>query len=102
MRNISVSVIKECVAKWFRLEPEVLEGRLKKGRVSQARQVAMYLIRQHTDYTLAEIGMELGGRSPATVTWGYQRIASDIQSNPVLQRQMKRIKKSMRECRVSG
>jgi chromosomal replication initiator protein len=53
-----------------------------------ARQVAMYLIRQETDCSLAEIGRELGGRTPATVSHAYQKIAVDINNNPSLKRKV--------------
>ena len=53
-----------------------------------ARQVAMYLIRQETDCSLAEIGQELGGRTPATVSHAYQKIADDIHNSPSLRRKV--------------
>ena len=52
-----------------------LQGRRRGAKVVLARQRAMYFIRQYTNLTLAETGQMLGGRSPATVTYGYQKIA---------------------------
>jgi chromosomal replication initiator protein len=48
----------------------------------------MYLIRQETDCSLAEIGQELGGRTPATVSHAYQKIAADITNIPSLRRKI--------------
>jgi chromosomal replication initiator protein len=51
----------------------------------------MYLMRQETDCSLAEIGQEFGGRTPATVSHAYQKIASDINNSPSLRRKVSQI-----------
>ena len=44
----------------------------------------MYLLKQGTICSLAEIGLELGGRNPSTVSHAYEKIASDIETSPYL------------------
>jgi len=48
----------------------------------------MYLIRQETNCSLAQIGKELGDREPITVSQAYKKIASDIDTNPDLKRRL--------------
>ena len=81
-------LIVEAVVNSFQLTPFDLRGRKRDEVTALARQVAMYLMRQETDCSLAEIGEELGGRTPATVSHAYQKIASDIQNSPTLRRKV--------------
>lgn len=68
-------MIVDAVVDIFMISRSDLVSRKRDDHTALARQVAMYLIWQDTDFTLAEIGRELGGRSPATVTYAYQKIA---------------------------
>ncbi|MFC1977761.1 chromosomal replication initiator protein DnaA [Chloroflexota bacterium] len=81
-------LIIEAVVNSFQLTPSDLKSRKRDEATALARQVAMYLMRQETDYSLSEIGRELGGRSPATVSHAYQKIAGGISNNPSLRRKI--------------
>jgi chromosomal replication initiator protein len=85
---ITSRLITEAVVNTFQLTPADLKSRKRDGATVLARQVAMYLIRQETDCSLAEIGLKLGGRSPATVSHAYQKIATDINNSPPLRRRI--------------
>lgn len=81
-------LIIEAVVNCFQLTPIDLKSRKKDEATVLARQVAMYLIRQETDCSLAKVGQELGGRSPATVSHAYQKIANSLNDSPSLQRKV--------------
>lgn len=85
---VTSALILEAVVNSFQLTPSDLRSRKRDEATTLARQVAMYLIRQETDYSLAEVGKELGGRSPATVSHAYQKIAGAINSSPSLRRKI--------------
>jgi chromosomal replication initiator protein len=105
LRNIACSdtrtssatpgVIIEAVANSFQISPSDLKGRKRNVLTALARQVAMYLIRQETDCSLAEIGNQLGGRTPATITHAYQKIAHDINSDSSLNKKVLAIKQQL-------
>ena len=80
--------IIEAVVNSFQLTPADLKGRKRDEATVLARQVAMYLLRQETDCSLAEAGRELGDRSPATVSHAYQKVASGINNIPSLRRKV--------------
>ncbi|MFC1865810.1 helix-turn-helix domain-containing protein, partial [Chloroflexota bacterium] len=63
--------------------------------VAQARQVAMYLLKQQNNCSLADIGNLLGGRNPSTVSHACEKIAIDIKANPVLKRKVLGIQKKL-------
>jgi len=73
--------IMEAVADCFQVTTSELKGQKRPERIVFPRQVAMYLIRQETDCSLAQTGQVLGGRCPATISYGYQRIAKRMANN---------------------
>lgn len=89
---ITPDLVIEAVVNSLQLTPADLKGRKRDEATALARQIAMYLLRQETDYSLAEIGQVLGGRSPATVSHAYQKIAADINNSPSLSRSISQIK----------
>ncbi|MEE8414461.1 MAG: chromosomal replication initiator protein DnaA [Dehalococcoidales bacterium] len=92
---VTPHLITEAVVNSFQLTPSDLRSRKRDEVTALARQVAMYLIRQETDCSLAEIGRELGGRSPATVSYAYQKIAGDIKNSPSLKRKVFNIQREL-------
>jgi len=92
---VTPHLIMEAVVNSFQLTPSDLKGRKRDEATALARQVAMYLIRQETDCSLAEIGQELGGRTPATVSYSYQKIAEDINNSPSLRRKVFEIQREL-------
>lgn len=65
--DVSVDLIQSGVAAHFNLQIEDLYGKSRLARISNARQVAMFLTRELTDLSLKEIGSCFGGRDHGTV-----------------------------------
>ena len=91
--SITPSLVIEAVADSFQLAPLDLKGNRRDKETNLARRVAMYLLRQETNFSLAQIGQELGGRDPSAITNAYKRIASDIDANHYLSRKILDIQK---------
>lgn len=72
------------VAEYFNLRPEDLTGRKRTKEVANARQVAMYLLRQENDLSLPAIGEQLGGRDHSTVRYGVEKITEDLEHDEAL------------------
>lgn len=86
--ELTVEQIIKDVAEFYRLDPEILIGRGRSKDISAARQMAMYLAREETGASLPHIGAVLGGRDHTTVMHGWERIASRIEQNDRLRREM--------------
>ena len=95
-------LIIEAVVNSFQLTPSDLRSRKRDEATALARQVAMYLMRQETDYSLGEIGQELGDRSPATVSHAYQKIAGNISNSPSLRRKLFEIQQAIESSPKNG
>ncbi len=82
------NLIIEMVASSFQLTPADLKSGKRDKETALARQVAMYLIRQETNSSLAQIGKELGGRDHSTVIHACGKIASNLEVSPHLRRKI--------------
>jgi chromosomal replication initiator protein len=92
LADITPASIVEAVAGSFQLTREALAGPQRDKDTILARRLAMYLIRQETNCSLARIGQELGNRDAASVTTACKKVAADIDSSPFLKRKIQDIR----------
>jgi chromosomal replication initiator protein len=78
----------ETVARYFGLDPSDLTGTRRDKGTILARQVAMFVMREQTDYSLSRIGQELGGRQPIVVSQAHKKISSCLDTDPDLKRRI--------------
>jgi len=83
------------VSDYFGIPAEDLTNKKRDRKTTLARHVAIYLLREGYNCSLAEIGKELGGRNHATVLHGYEKIANELSTNPHLFDQIAEIKESL-------
>ena len=89
------SLVLEAVASSFQLNLSDLKSRKRDRETALARQVAMYLLKQATNCSLAQIGLELGNRDHSTVIHACQKIANEIVNNPHLRRKISEIQQGI-------
>jgi chromosomal replication initiator protein len=70
----SPDMIIQIVAQAYQLDIEDLLGNSRRREISLARQVGMYLMRQHTDLSLPRIGQAFGGKDHTTVMYSCDKI----------------------------
>jgi chromosomal replication initiator protein len=76
--------ILAAVSDKFSVKLDMLCGQRRTQTIALPRQVAMYLMRQLTDLSLAEIGRAFGGRDHTTVMYACEKITREIRTDNVL------------------
>ena len=92
-REISVNRITEIVCKYFEIDEQSFNSSKRTREVAQARQIAMYLAKQHTKLPLAAIGSAIGGRNHATVLHSCKNVTNLIETDKVVKSQIEEIEK---------
>jgi len=75
-------IIVTTVADAFNVSVDDLKGNSRRREISWSRQIAMYLMRQHTDLSLPRIGEEFGGKDHTTVMYSCDKITQLRERDP--------------------
>jgi chromosomal replication initiator protein len=94
-RTISGTEIVELVARHFGVAPEGLRGKGRDHTTAWARQVAMYLLREETPASLAQIGQDLGGRDHTTIMHGCARVAQATAASEATRREVEALRATL-------
>jgi chromosomal replication initiator protein len=78
----SPDTILRAVAETFGIPTEELRGNSRRREISIARQVGMFLMRQHTALSLPKIGQEFGGKDHTTVLYSCEKVADLQRTDP--------------------
>ncbi|MBD2313236.1 chromosomal replication initiator protein DnaA [Desertifilum sp. FACHB-1129] len=89
--EVSAQVVMATVADAFDVSVEDLKSNSRRREISQARQVGMYLMRQHTDLSLPKIGEEFGGKDHTTVMYSCDKVAQLKESDPDMARTLRQL-----------
>ena len=92
------SLIISQVCKFYSIDETVLRGTLKNKGTTDARQVAMYLVRKLTNLSLPDIGKEFG-RDHSTALYAIRKVESALKSgNQTLQDNIRDITANINSC----
>jgi len=94
-RTLTPAVILNVAATFFNIPPETLQGKRRDKTSSQARQIAMYLLREELQCSWTQIGRELGGRDHSTILHGYHKISDEINTDHGLRRDLLEIRENL-------
>jgi len=72
--TITIDLVQKVVSSYFNITPGDLKSKGKRKSIVYPRQLAMYIIREITEYSTSEIGREFGGREHATVLHACEKI----------------------------
>ncbi len=77
----SPEIILQVISEELKVSIEDLKSSSRRREISTARQIGMYLMRQHTDLSLPRIGEEFGGKDHTTVMYSCDKIAKKIEKD---------------------
>ncbi|MDQ0157768.1 chromosomal replication initiator protein DnaA [Robertmurraya andreesenii] len=88
---ITILDIQQTVGEYYNVKLEDFKAKKRTKSVAFPRQIAMYLARELTDFSLPKIGEEFGGRDHTTVIHAHEKISNLLQTDTQFQNQLKEI-----------
>jgi len=98
--NMSMEIIQRVVAEDYHLTPNDLKGKKRSSGIVKPRQIAIYLCRELTEYSLTEIGQAFGDRDHATILHSCSKIEEESRSDTNLYSSLERLKRKIKEYNV--
>ena len=92
-KEITIDRIIEVVCQYLNLDFARFNSSERTREIAQARQIAMYLAKQHTKAPLTTIGASIGGRNHATVLHSCKAVSNLIETDKAFRRQVEEIEK---------
>lgn len=89
--------IKTIVGRYFNVKVSDMESAKRVSTITFPRQIAMFLCREMTDYSLPKIGNLFGGRHYTTVMHACEKIQKEVSSNESVQEIIDNLKKEINE-----
>ena len=94
-KEITLDHIIEVVCEYLNLDFARFNSTERTREIAQARQIAMYLAKQHTKAPLTAIGSAIGGRNHATVLHSCKAVSNLIETDKAFRRQVEEIEKKV-------
>ncbi|WP_102273352.1 chromosomal replication initiator protein DnaA [Cytobacillus massiliigabonensis] len=88
---ITIHDIQRVVGEHYNVKLEDFKAKKRTKSVAFPRQIAMYLSRELTDFSLPKIGEEFGGRDHTTVIHAHEKISKLVQTDTQFQKQLREI-----------
>ncbi|MWV46160.1 chromosomal replication initiator protein DnaA [Paenibacillus sp. HJL G12] len=80
-KMITIQDIQQKVGEYYNLKLEDFKARKRTKAVAFPRQIAMYLSRELTDFSLPKIGEAFGGRDHTTVIHAHEKISQSLKND---------------------
>ena len=95
-KEISIDYIQKLVCEYFEVPVEMVKSKTRKREIVQARQISMYLAKNHTKTSLKSIGAFFGGRDHSTVIYACQTVEDLIDTDKKFKAYVQDIQKKLK------
>lgn len=95
-QDLTPQVGIDLVASHYHVSATDLLGKGRSRQIAWPRQVAMYLLREETEISLAQIGVALGGRDHTTVMHGCDQVTETLKHDEHLRREIDSLRTALR------
>ena len=95
-KNVSAKDVIRVVSEFYGIEESTVSEKGRKKEVIKPRQVIMYILREDFDISFPSIGDKVGNRDHSTVIHSYEKIKTDLKSDPELVQEIERIRSMLK------
>ncbi len=96
-KTVTPEKIKKAVCRHYGIKMSEIESSKKTNNIAYPRQIAMYLIREMTDYSLPKIGQFFGGKHYTTVLYACEKIEDEMKTDRNLAEIIEAIKEEVND-----
>lgn len=90
-KKITITDIQEAVAGFYDIQIGDFSSKKRTKSIAFPRQIAMYLARELTDYSLPKIGEVFGGRDHSTVIHAHEKISKMLNQDEIFKQELEQI-----------
>lgn len=101
-REVTPEVIQKAVADHFNLDVEKIKSTTRRRQVVLARQISMFLVKQHTNESLKKIGQLFGNRDHSTVIYSLRTVTDLMDTNDEVRRALSELERKIRIGKGEG
>jgi chromosomal replication initiator protein len=91
LRQVTISLIKEKVARFHGVQLRELEGQRRDHRLTVPRQIAMYLACTLTNASLPQIAREFGKKDHTTIMYARDKVKEQVERDPEFRSKVKSV-----------
>lgn len=91
-KNVAIKDVVKIIANYYGIEEENVYEKTRRREIVQARQIAMYILREDFNISYPLIGSKMGGRDHTTVIHSHLKIKKDLKTNPSLLQEIEKIR----------
>ncbi|WP_414048913.1 chromosomal replication initiator protein DnaA [Macrococcus animalis] len=95
-KKVTIQDIQNAVGAYYNIRLEDFSAKKRTKSIAFPRQIAMYLARELTDFSLPKIGEEFGGRDHTTVIHAHEKIRTQLEHDNSLKSDLKNIEKDIK------
>lgn len=95
-KSLSIADVAQKVCDYFRVDVQRVRSASRQQSLVQARQMAMYLVREMTATPLTQIGRYFGNRDHTTVMYACRKVADDVKKDHFLSQACRDIRAQLR------
>lgn len=97
--NITIDDIQKTVANYYNISFSDIKSKKRSKNILFPRQIAMYIARQITEFSLTELGAEFGGKDHTTVMHSIEKIEETLQTDITLENTLQTLIRSIKEIK---
>jgi len=94
--SLSADSVLDLVAESYSVSVEQLLSKTRSRHVAFPRQIAMFILRERTEFSLPQIGEMLGGRDHSTVLYGAEKVAALVDADKDIRREVSLLEQKLR------
>lgn len=94
---ITIEKIINEVSRTYSVSPSDIKSNKRNSNISKARQVAIYVVREITQMSMASIGEEFGGRDHSTIVYALNQVEKEMKNNSFFRETVEDIIKNIRD-----